>query len=401
MKVLLLGLLLIQEPVADPEVAAWIRKLSDELIETRDEAARRLMEKGPGIVPQLRRAMESAKDPETRRRLERITFTIEKSAELAKVFGPTYRLTTDSKPRPMKDLLDTLAKEGRVKLETDGIDPNRLIELGLKGATWWEALDRIAAAGGITYSFSRSRKNGVTLKVREGKRVAIPTVYLDQFRITCAETVRLKFEAPGRARELAHAAILVEYQPNLTPADDKVGYEIASAVDAKGADALEEDNFLYQAAISPQALGYPQRVRLRADAAWPVTVTGSASIDFLTEIREISLDLPDGKAKLEDLTLAVEKYEQTETEIRLTLAAYATGDKPRSNGLVGQETILEGDDGKKSTKWAPGMSFGNTSTHWNFRFPLDVATPRKLTFKWQAGYHRVTIPIRLEGIRPP
>jgi hypothetical protein len=103
----LLALALALFPQQD-DLSKWIAQLESESIVEREEATRRLQGLGPEAVERLEKAKEAARDPEVKTRLDAILSNIRKGVELAKVLGPTRRVTIAARGRPLKEILGEL-----------------------------------------------------------------------------------------------------------------------------------------------------------------------------------------------------------------------------------------------------------------------------------------------------
>ncbi|MGE3804306.1 MAG: HEAT repeat domain-containing protein [Gemmataceae bacterium] len=127
---------------AEP-IEKLIEKLSDEDFEVRTQAARAIAARGHEALPALR-AARNHPDPEVRRRISEWIPQLER----AEILAPR-RVTLHVTNRPVKEVVELIAKQTGYKIELNQDDTNKTaITLDLDKATLWEALDRVCVAGG-------------------------------------------------------------------------------------------------------------------------------------------------------------------------------------------------------------------------------------------------------------
>ncbi len=183
---MLIALILAMVPIQD-DLSKWVDRLDSDSIEEREEAARRLQAMGTEAVARLEKARDGAGHPELRARIETILSNIRKGAELAKVFGPTRRVTVAARGRPLKEILSDL-KAPRIKIVAGALDEEARVDLQVRNVTWWEALDRAARAAKARYVMSWNDDATYTVELKRGPEPENPVFYLEQFRISVAES---------------------------------------------------------------------------------------------------------------------------------------------------------------------------------------------------------------------
>src|SRR5262249_18714920 len=140
--------------IASPDdLARWIKELEDRSYQVRQKAMKALEEVGQPAVKALTAAAASA-SPETQRRVKLLLERI----EINEAVAPTLvRLHLRDVPLPAA--VEELAKQSRLKLElVPQQGPGRLeleqkrVNLELERATFWEALEKLCQAGGLSYA---------------------------------------------------------------------------------------------------------------------------------------------------------------------------------------------------------------------------------------------------------
>jgi len=401
----LLAILLTVFPVQD-DFSKWIVQLESESISEREEATRRLQALGEAALDRLEKARDGARDPEVKARLEALIVRIRKVAELAKVLGPTKRMTIAARGRPLKEILAQLAAPGVAGVDAGLLDPEARLDLQVRDATWWEALDRTARAAGARYDIQDNEDGRVKIVLVRGKEPEGPVVYAEQFRISVAEAKRYEFRAPATRSLIAMIVVEVRHQPDLKPGgrthDEAIRFD--SVTDAKGDDAKAlPPGWAGSSFLNPRCLGLQEKVWVRPDAALPLTITGRSDVAFPSETREVTLDLSgDGsKFRAGKATLQAAAFTSSKDAARLTLTVDAEELPDVSGRLVESSVFIVDSKGKRH----PGMSRsgGGSDDHysWKYEFTSGIEEPRKLVLKWVEEFYRVEIPFRLEGVRLP
>ncbi len=133
------------------ELDRWVQQLGDDRFEMRQEASERLRAIGRPAREALRRASHSG-DAEVRWRARELLRSIE--AEIAReererLLRPKrLRLVTlDARDAPLREILGQLEEQTRIRFESEGVDPERRVDVKVKEAPLGEVL----ALLGLTY----------------------------------------------------------------------------------------------------------------------------------------------------------------------------------------------------------------------------------------------------------
>ena len=411
---MLIALLLSLAPVQD-DVSKWIGRLESESIEERDEATRRLQSQGVEAIPRLEKARDAAADAATKARLDAIIAAIRKSAELAKVFGPTRRVTIAARGKLIKEVLGELRTPGIKRIDPGRLDVESRIDFQVRNVTWWEALDRLARI--LKSRYDITWENGdYSIALKPGPEPESPIVYFEQFRISVAETKRVELRTPAGRIERAVIAIEVRHQADLRSTNfvNAECVRIATVVDAKGAGALLDQHRSLSTFDHPLLLSYQANAWVRPDAPQPLTVSGVTDMPFVSETKEIELDLEGDRSRIEvgKARLAVETFEQTGAGARLTLRAEAKdekGEEEREEKVPwirerlddSSEVVLVDGAGRRHAGSKEITRGGGDRCAWEITFSTGIEKPKRVVFRWATEIHRVEIPFRLEGVRLP
>jgi hypothetical protein len=399
-----LALLLALFPVQD-DFTKWIAQLESESLVERDEAMRRLHALGMTAVPRIEKARDAARTPELTARLEALLNSIQRSAELAKVLGPTRRVTIASRGRPFKEILAELRSPGVSEIRAEGIDEESRHDLQIRDATWWEAMDRVAQAVGARYEIEGQDDGQYHIVFSPGKERKWPVVYAAQFRISAPEAARSELRLSGETRKAALVMVEVRHQPDLKPQGRWSGHDLAfeSVIDAKGADAKAEDPGWAISSSFDCALSVSSPLWVRADAAMPLTIVGKARITFPSRIKDVALDFAgdSSQTRIGPALVKVAAVTWLREAARVKIRAEAK-DLPEIEERIAESgaDIVDA-KGKKYPGRVRSLQGSDEYIIWEFEFTSGIENPRKITFKWVEEFHHVEIPFRLEGVRVP
>lgn len=154
--------------VDEPDAAEWVRRLGSDRFAGRVEAARALEKLGPSALPALRAAADSP-DPRIRARAASLRETLERRTETDRVTLPTL-VRLDFRDRPLGEVIDAMnARHGfglalrlapafpgmigrppALKAKEDEMRARRVTVVADRELPFWEALDRLRAAGRVT-----------------------------------------------------------------------------------------------------------------------------------------------------------------------------------------------------------------------------------------------------------
>lgn len=221
MKMLVVLALLLQDPVAE-KVKAHAAKLRAEEIETREDAARALVELGETALPSLQ-ALEAAEaDAETKARLKTIVEQIRKAAARAKVYRAPKPVTISAKDRPLRDVVREACDQAGVPFEVSG-DADKGVTLEAKDRPLLEVLDRLG-----TWEMADGR-----IRVTSAKPSPRSAAYADAFRAR----VRRVLTSYVNDFDATSATIVVYFnfdaQPGVRPVGTTLTAEVVG-VDGQG-----------------------------------------------------------------------------------------------------------------------------------------------------------------------
>lgn len=127
-------------------VPQLVQKLGSPNFREREQASRDLMTIGPDALSSVRALVDRVEDPEARQRLN----TIAAKLELNRLTAPT-RVTLSLKNATAKAALTEIGKQSGYKfLLNDVGDKSKSITLDLRNVPFWEAVDTVCNAAGIT-----------------------------------------------------------------------------------------------------------------------------------------------------------------------------------------------------------------------------------------------------------
>lgn len=236
---LLLGLPLACEDV-ERRVKALIVDLGSDDAETRERATAALIAVGPPAEKLLEGALETS-DAEVRARARQALDAI----RVEKRIGPSAWIALPAKETALAEAFEDLARQAGRKLDASAVDlAGRTAPGGLGRMPIWEALDRLARAGGCSYALPFS--GGVTLQ--PGPLPEVPTCHDGPFRLIVDEvTVTRTMEMDGGAVDATtDVQMTLEWEPHVRPLAIGSTARITAAVDDQGGSlklAEDEESF--------------------------------------------------------------------------------------------------------------------------------------------------------------
>jgi hypothetical protein len=389
------------------EVSGWIVQLESDSLAVREEAIRKLTGLGPEAVARLEKARDDAKSAEVRARLEGIVAHIKKMAELSKAFGPTRRVTLASRGQLLKEVLAPLKAPFVSAIDTGVLDEEARIDVQVRDVTWWEALDRVAHAAGAHYLLEGEDNGRIRIKLVKGRERDWPVVYANQFRISVREATRVESRALGETGTWDLVLVELRYQPDLKPqsgwSEDSV--QILSILDAKGVN-VKDDRPEWAASNPRHAFGASSFLSenwVRANAAQPLTVTGTTNVCFPSKTTLVEIGIGGGKARAGPAKFEVVKaaWEKDESLVKIRVEAEGVADlheRMSDAGISVVDSKGERHPGRISS-WT--RTSDNSFAEWELVFTGGIALPRKVVFAWVEEIHNAQIPFRLEGVRLP
>ncbi len=387
--------------VDQDDVARAVRGLESDDVAERDRSARALERLGPAGLPRLEEERDAATDLEVKGRLAQIVRSIRKREEFAKVFGETRRVTFDAKAVPAGRAAADLGRALGEKIALEGVDAGRPLDLSLRDATWWEALDSLARAAGAHYEVEQGR-----VVFRPGRTDPLPVHYAQQFRVALTEAQRLDYRAPGASEAVLLFTLELAYQRNMKPVTDgsRDRFSIDSVTDAGGNPVLmEQPGWSNSMSFSGLAYGVVHSFFARSDAKGPLTVAGSTAVPFAYETKEVRLALEGGgnSAREEEVRLSVSAFTQSASSTSVSVRGQAfDGLEVRSRLAAGEASILDS-EGCRHPIRSRGGGGSAGSWVWNFETSGRVDKPRAILLPWITKFHWVEIPFRFEGVQLP
>jgi hypothetical protein len=157
-------------------VQQLIEQLGSENFRVREAAGKSLQARGTEILPALRQA-QNHPDLEIRRRVADLLPVVEKAAALA----PT-RLNLDLTDRPIREAVADISRQTGYKIILDRsvTQDDKPRSFHLRRATFWEAMEKVCATGGLRYEYRIEPKNAVFLTSGQ----ASPSILNGPFRVT-------------------------------------------------------------------------------------------------------------------------------------------------------------------------------------------------------------------------
>ena len=393
MRTALLFLLLL----AQDESSALLERLRSDDVRERDAASRQLETLGLAEIERLQ--ARAGNDPEVRARLREVAATLRKRAEMAKIFGPTKRVTASYKQRKLGDVAAELKKALDEPLELVKVDPDRRIDLELRNATLWETLDALGRAAGVRIDYGLD-----AVDLLPGPRAELPSKTVEQFRIFIREIKRMEYREPGRADEIGLVTILAAYQRNMKPVDNWTQDSlIIDSVQNAAGDNLKLDRVDWSKGrrIGMHPFSMLASVEVRSDKG-PLTIEGRTYLRFEVKRLPVSIPMAEGqrKARVGETVLEVAEVAQTPTGLSLELRLEAAEGNPR-DALKEDTMVLVDGAGKRHAGFSRGGSSGGTYHTRRMEFPAGIEKPERLDFDWITDFHLVEIPFRFEGVQIP
>lgn len=166
-----IALLLLQ---GGPSIDELLRRLDDDGIEARTEAADQLLRRGMAAVPALEKARDAARG-ELRERLTELLGRVRDRERLAVVLKPATRFTMEVDRIPLTELLRRLEAPTPFALAPETRD--RPVTLSLRDVPYWRAVEEICRAAGDV----RLEPGDRALRLVPGAPNAVPRALFDPF----------------------------------------------------------------------------------------------------------------------------------------------------------------------------------------------------------------------------
>jgi hypothetical protein len=129
-----------------PSLEELVRRLCDDSIEAREQAAAALAGRGGAARAALERTREGA-PAEVRARIADVLARIVRNERIASLAEPTL-VTLEARDRPLREVLAELEKASGTPVEAGSVDGEARVTVRLSRVPFWEALDRVCRAAG-------------------------------------------------------------------------------------------------------------------------------------------------------------------------------------------------------------------------------------------------------------
>ncbi len=141
---------LVADKPASANVAQLIKDLGSDEYRTREKAGAALIVLGEQALPDMRAALLATENPEVQRRLA----VLVRKLDYERLVAPK-RITLSIKNKPIKEILDQIAKQSGYKIDfsgggrgAGGADGELQHSFEFENTPFWVAIDKVAAAGG-------------------------------------------------------------------------------------------------------------------------------------------------------------------------------------------------------------------------------------------------------------
>jgi hypothetical protein len=160
------------------DVGELLRRLDDESIEVRTEAADLLLRRGAAVVPELEKARAGAQG-ELRERLGGLLERVRERERLTALLRPPTRITLAADGATLKEVVERLGARSPTPVEVAPEAAGRRVTVALRDVPFWRALEEICVAAGEVRV--EPREHGVRLV--PGRPDAVPRTRTDAFVI--------------------------------------------------------------------------------------------------------------------------------------------------------------------------------------------------------------------------
>ena len=391
----------------------WVRQLENGDFAKREEAQQRLIAIGPPVLEHLP-SEDVVPAGETRSRLQTIRQKLERMAEQARqaLVNPT-QVTLEGKWSLQRALAEFERQTGnkvadyREQLGQDPHDPE--LELQLRGADFWPALDHVLDRAGMTlYAFTDSPRTLAFVQREDNQHPAIGRVeYADALRIEPVSLNAVR-HLQDKGQDALSITLGIGWEPRLTPLVLQLPIPSLRIDDDQGTSLLPaaQETHLEVSVDANQAL-----VDLEIPAALPPrnasmvrTLSGTLRALIAGPIEEFPFkDLETAKpivVRKENVTLTVEDMRKSADVYELLLAVQydeATGvlDSPREWIFANEAFLVDSKgtridyDGLETFRQTPeqmGISFkfvlenGPAGMTFIYRCPASII-PREFPFE--------------------
>ncbi|MBY0513879.1 MAG: hypothetical protein K2P78_08200 [Gemmataceae bacterium] len=404
-----------------PSVAALIEKLGADDYATREQAGKDLLGMGDKVLPDLRKALAGTDNPEVSRRLA----VLVRKLDLDRLVAPR-RVTLSVQNKPVKDVVEAIAKQTGYKLTYNGSSDAGLT-VDWKDVPFWEAVDRVALSAGLMV---QAGYDDDTVQLFPSRSLNPFVAYTGPFRVVAQqlslsrsvqlsgldpngaaarnrgpESLNLSFQVFSEPKN----PILGTTQAELVGGADDLGGSIIPPKDPNNPNQYRQAGYYNQGYRGHQAYGNLNLVRSNPAAAVVRTLKGRIGIVMLAGVVP-EVVVPDPlkvkNKKYTGRTIVVEVESVTETganSYAVTITVSRIGgnnqyDYSWSNNLWQKLELVDEQGGKYRSFGYNSINHNPGSLHATMTFGPDHRTPNpaklgppvKLTFnEWQTLTHDV------------
>jgi hypothetical protein len=227
---------------ADALVAELIRDLGSPDYRTREKAGAALEARGEKALPELRKALAEADDPEVSRRLA----VLVRKMDYDRLVSPK-RVTLSAKDKPAKAIVEEIGRQTGYRIEFGGGNSDAKFSIALENVPFWQAMDQVANAAGMSVY---ANYDDETIRVYSQDVVNPYVAYAGPFRflatnINANRSVQLsgisRRGVPARPHEYVNLNLQVQSEPK-NPILGTLQAEVTAAVDDTGASLVPPRN---------------------------------------------------------------------------------------------------------------------------------------------------------------
>jgi hypothetical protein len=133
------------QPPDAGRIMALVAQLGSDDYRAREAAGKALLAHGDRALPALKAALNAVEDPEAHRRVEVIVQRLE-----AERLVTPRRVTLKASNKSPKDVVAQIARQTGYAIELDGAGDDVKLSLDLADVPFWEAVDRVCIAAGLS-----------------------------------------------------------------------------------------------------------------------------------------------------------------------------------------------------------------------------------------------------------
>lgn len=275
------------------EVVRLVRLLGDQDPDVRDEAEQRLVELGPEILPLLPANDTSGLGAEQRRRLRRVVPQLWKASLLEET--KASRVSLPDEPLPLPTVIERVREQTGNGITVRDIGAELpTVRLPLDDVPFWEAIDRLAEAAGVTpYPYGADRT--LELVPRPGEKGLVS--YGGPGRVE-ASRITLTRSLGADAETGAHCDVEMELwlEPRLRPLLIEVDTEKVDIRDADGNRLPFENETVYSLGLEENSLAREILLRVAAPPREHAALSAiEGTVDLVLPAHQALIEFPDLK----------------------------------------------------------------------------------------------------------